>query len=102
MIVEIVVSDFLAGSEGALGLGIVGECSGILEGGEDGGGIVVEAALGGIGGGEIEERDVRGAEFVEGEGEGVAVEEPVGAVGEHGAVVSFWFLFISLKLRAGS
>lgn len=43
----------------------------------------METALGGIGGGEIEERSAGGAEFVEGEGEGVADEGPVGASGEH-------------------
>ena len=66
VIFEIVADDFVAGGESALGLRVVSERGGILEGGEDGGGIVVEAALGGIGGGEIEERGAAGAEFVEG------------------------------------
>jgi hypothetical protein len=60
-----------------------------LEGGEDGGGIVVEVALSGIGSGEIEEGSAGGAEFVEGDGEGVAGERPVGAVGEHWR--KWWF-----------
>ena len=47
------------------------------------GGIVMEAALGGIGGGEIEELSADGAEFVESDGEAVAGERPVGAVGKH-------------------
>ena len=84
VIVKIVAGDFLAGGESAFGLGVVGEGGRILEGGEDGGGIVVEIAMGGIGGGEIEEWDVVGAEFVESESEGVAGEGPVGAVREHG------------------
>jgi len=40
--------------------------------------------LSGIGGGEIEKGDVGIAEFVEGDGEGVAGERPVGAGREHG------------------
>jgi len=84
VIVEIVAGDFAAGGEGAFGLRVVGERGGILEGGEDGGGIVVEAALGGIGGGEVEERNAGGAEFVESDGEAVAGERPVCAGGEHG------------------
>jgi hypothetical protein len=84
VIVKIVAGDFLAGGESAFGLGVVGEGGGILEGGKDGGGIVVEIAVGRIGGGEIEEWDVVGAELVESESEGVAGEGPVGAVGEHG------------------
>ena len=84
VIIEIVAGDFVAGGEGALGLGVVGEGGGILKGGEDGGGIVVEAALSGIRGGEIEKGSAGGAEFVESDGEGVADEGPVGASGEHG------------------
>jgi len=83
VVVEIVAGDFAAGCECAFGLRIVGERGGILEGGEDGGGIVTEATLGGIGSGEIEERDAGGSEFVEGEGEAIASERPVCAVGEH-------------------
>ena len=79
VIIEIVAGDFLAGGEGALGLGVVGEGGEILKGGEDGRGIVVEAALSGIGGGEIEEGSAGGAEFVESDGEGVADKRPVGA-----------------------
>ncbi len=55
MVVEIVAGNFLAGGECAFGLGIVGECGGILECGEDGAGVVVKTALRGVGGGEIEE-----------------------------------------------
>ena len=105
VIAEIVADDFAAGGESAFGLRIVGERGGILKGGEDGGGIVVEAALGGIGGGEIEERSAGGAEFVEGDGEAIAGERPVGAVGEHGEwllVVSFWFEADSLQPAANS
>lgn len=92
MIIEIVTSNFAAGGESAFRLRIVDEGFGILECGEDGRGIVVEAALRGIRGGEIEEGSVGGAEFVEGDGEGVAGERPVGASGEHEGeflVVSF-------------
>lgn len=42
-----------------------------MECGEDGGGIVVEVALSGIGGGEIEEGSASGVEFVEGDGKWV-------------------------------
>jgi hypothetical protein len=72
VVVEIVAGDFLAGGEGAFGLRVVGEGGGILKCGEDGGGIVVEIALGGIRGGEVEEGSAVGAEFVEGDGEGIA------------------------------
>ena len=105
VVVEIIAGDFLAGGEGAFGLWVVGERGGILEGGEDSGGIVVEAALGGIGGGEIEERYTGSAEFVEGDGEAIAGERPVGAVGEHREwllVVSFWFEADSLQPAANS
>jgi len=84
VVVEIVSRDFLASGESAFGLGIVDEGGGILEGGEDGGGIVVEVALGGIAPGEIEEGSACSAEFVEGNGERVGGEGPVGAVREHG------------------
>jgi len=84
VVVEIVAGDFLARGEGAFGLGIVGEGSGILEGGQDGGGIVVEVALSGIAHGEIEEGSACSVEFVEGNGERVGGEGPVGAVREHG------------------
>ncbi len=83
VVVEIVAGDCLASGESAFGLGIVGEGSGILEGGQDGRGIVVEVALGGIARGEIEERSACGAEFVKGNGERVGGEGPVGAVREH-------------------
>lgn len=53
-----------------------------MEGGEDGAGVVAEAALGGIGGGEVEERNAGGAEFIEGDSEAIAGERPVGAGGE--------------------
>jgi len=90
VIVEIVAGDFATGGEGPFGLRVIGERGGILECGEDGGGIVVEAALGGVGDGEIEERSTGGAEFVKRNGEAIAGERPIGAVGEHGrAVVSF-------------
>lgn len=84
VIIEIVAGDFLAGGESAFGVRVVREGGGILECGEDGSGIVVEAALGGIGCGEIEERSAVGAELVKGEGEAITGERPVCAVGEHG------------------
>ena len=59
-----------------------------MEGGKDGFGVVIETALGGIGGGEIKEGDAGGAEFVESDSEAIAGERPVGAGGEHGRVVS--------------
>ncbi len=84
MVVEVVAGDFAAGGESAFGLRIKGEGRWILEGGKDGAGVVVEPAMSGIRGGEIEEGNSGGAEFVESEGEGVAGEGPEGASGEHG------------------
>lgn len=90
VIIEIVAGHFAAGGESAFRLRIVDEGGGILECGKNGQGIVVEAALSGIGGGEIEEGRAGGAKFVEGDGEGVAGERPVGACGEHeGSVFGF-------------
>lgn len=101
MIIEIVSGNFAAGGESALGLRIVDEGGAILECGENGRGIVAEAALSGIRGGEVEEGSPGSAEFIEGDGEGVAREGPVGAVGEHGEV-SFQFLVFSSELTVNS
>ena len=87
MVVEVVAGDFTAGGEGAFGLRVVLQGVGIVEGGEDGIGVVLEAALGGIGNGEVEDGNAGGAKLVEGDGEGVAGERPVGAGGEHGWAV---------------
>ncbi len=84
MIVEIVAGDFLASGEGAFGLRVVIQRDGILEGGEDGCGVVFESALGGVACSEVHEWSLGRAELIEGDGEGVAGEGPVGAVREHG------------------
>ena len=83
VIVEIVTRDFVASGESAFGLRVVLQGSGVVEGGEDGFGIVVEAALRGIGSGEVEKRDAGGAELVEGKGEAIGGERPVGPDREH-------------------
>ena len=83
VIIEIVAGHFAAGGERPFGLRIVDEGGGILERSENDRGIVVEAALRGIRGGEIEEGSAGGAELFEGDREGIVGEGPVGASGEH-------------------
>lgn len=87
VVVEVVAGDFAAGGEDAFGLRVVLQGGGIVEGGEDGAGVILKAALGGIGSGEVEDGDAGGAEFVEGDGEAIARERPIGAGGEHGWAV---------------
>ena len=74
VVVDVVAGDFTASCNGTFRLGVVLQCVGILETREDGFGIVVEAALGGVRCGQIKEWDAGGAEFVEGDGEAIARE----------------------------
>ena len=80
----IVMTDGLAGCEEAARLGIVDESLGIDESLEDGFGVGRNSGFGGIGDGEVEDWLAGLAEVVEGAGQAVWGELPVGASGEHG------------------
>ena len=83
MIVEIVPGNFAACGKRALGLRIIAQRSVIAERGKNRLVVVVEAALRGIGRGEINEWNPGGAKFVKRASETIRREVPVGAVGKH-------------------
>jgi putative hydrolase of the HAD superfamily len=80
--VAVVGGDAVAGGGLAEGIGGVGAGGGVGQGGEDGGLVIEEAAGGGVGYRQVAQREASGAAGVDGRGEVIFGEVPIGACGE--------------------